>query len=283
MGTTYYLNYNDQIIDQKEQIFTSQNRSYRYGDGLFETIRLIDGELHLFEQHIERLFNGVEFLKIKAPKNWNPDFFKQRIMNLFEKNKITKNGRARLSIFRTDGGLYSPRSSKGDFVIECEEYANEGFPLNKKGLKIDIFTDMEKSTNVYSNFKTNNSLVYVLASIYKKDNDLDDCLIINSKNRVAEAISSNLFIVKNDQVITPPLSEGCVAGVMRTEILDIMNEHKIPHQENPVVLEDLFKADEIFMTDSIKGVRWVNAYKVKRFEFGIAEKLSQLLNKRVSA
>ncbi len=278
-----YLLYNNKFHTVDEPIFKVSNRSFRYGDGIFESIRVLKGQLHLIDYHLERLFNGIEFLKIELPANWTKAFFKKKILQLLEKNGETRNAKIRLSIFRSDGGLYTPKTSKGNFLIEHEECSGDYFTLNKKGLKIEVFSEMEKACNLYSNFKTSNALIYVLASIYKKEEGLDDCLLVNSQNRIAEGISSNVFIIKDGQIITPPLSEGCVEGVMRSHILDIMQENDIDYRVSPILLEDLFQAEGIFLTDSIKGIRWVGSYKVKRFEMGVAKTLTDHLNQIIEA
>lgn len=273
-----YLLYNNKCHPIDEPIFKAANRSFRYGDGIFETIRLVRGQLHLFEYHMERLLNGVDFLKIELPSNWNKAYFKKKVWELLEKNRETRNGKIRLSIFRADGGTYTPKSSKGNLLIEYEPYNSDHFILNKKGLKMEVFSEMEKTSNPFSNFKTSNALVYTLAAIYKKEEALDDCFIVNAQNRIIEGISSNIFVVKNGHLITPPLSEGCIAGVMRTYILDLLEKHEIDYHIAPVQLEDLFQASELFLTDSVKGIRWVGSYKVKRYNLDVAEQLNEYLN-----
>lgn len=276
-----YLLYDNKFHTVDEPIFKVSNRSFRYGDGIFESIRVLQGQIHLIDYHLDRLLDGVEFLKIELPNNWTKAFFKKKIWELLQKNDEDRNGKIRLSIFRSDGGLYTPKTSKGNYLIEFEEYNSDHFILNKKGLKVEVFSEMEKACNLYSNFKSSNSLIYVLASIYKKEEDLDDCLLVNSQNRIAEGISSNVFMVKDGQIVTPPLSEGCVAGVMRSHVLDIMQDNDIDYRVAPILLEDLFQAEEIFLTDSVKGIRWVGSYKVKRFELGVAQQLTDLLNQAV--
>lgn len=273
-----YLLYNNKCYPVEEPIFKVSNRSFRYGDGIFETIRLVRGHLHLFDYHMERLMNGADFLKMEMPSNWDRSFFKKKVWELLKKNEETRNGKIRLSLFRADGGLYTPKSSKANLLIEYEPYNSEHFTLNKKGLKMEVFSEMEKTSNPFSNFKTSNALIYILASIYKKEEDLDDCFIVNSQNRIIEGISSNIFIVKDNQLITPPLSEGCVAGVMRSYLLDLLEKHEMEYRESSIQLEDLFQAQEIFLTDAIKGVRWVESYKVKRYNLNIAQQLNTYLN-----
>ncbi len=276
-----YLLYNNKCYPVDEPIFKVTNRSFRYGDGLFETIRLIKGKLHLFDYHIERILNGAEFLKMEFPSNWNKAFFKKKVNELLEKNQEFENGKIRLSIFRADGGTYAPKSSKGNLLIEYEPLNSDRFILNKKGLKMEVFSEMEKTSNPFSNFKSSNALIYVLASIYRKEEGLDDCFIVNSQNRIIEGISSNLFIVKDGSLITPPLSEGCVAGVMRSYLLNLLEQKEIEYRMTPIQLEDLFQAQEIFLTDSIKGIRWVGSYKVKRYNLNLSEQLNQYLNEEL--
>lgn len=276
-----YLLYNNKCYPVDEPIFKVSNRSFRYGDGLFETIRLVKGQLHLFDYHIERLLNGAEFLRLELPSNWNAAFFRKKVRELLEKNEEYYNGKIRLSLFRTDGGTYAPKSSKGNLLVEYEPINSDQFTLNKKGLKMEIFSEMEKTCNPFSNFKTSNALIYILASIYRKDEGLDDCFIVNSSDRITEGISANVFIVKDGKLITPPLSEGCVAGVMRSYLLDLLDQKQIDYHVSPIQLEDLFQAQEIFLTDSIKGIRWVGSYKVKRYNLNFAQELNQYLNEEL--
>lgn len=275
------INLNGILHSSKEALFTSDNRAFRYGDGLFESVRIINGKLNLFEIHFKRLRNGCEFLKFKMPKEWTIDYFKGHILELVRVNGVSSNGRVRLSVFRGKGGYYEPSNAKPEFLIEAEECKLKGYELNKEGLKVDIYTEVEKTTNLFSTFKTNSSMIYVLASIFKKERKLDDCFLINSKNRVIEGIDSNIFLIREGKIFTPPTAEGCVAGVMREYLLEIMESEGIHCFKQPLNLEDLFTAEEIFLTNSIHGIQWVGSYKAKNFNLGIAKILSEHLNKKL--
>ncbi|MEX0967879.1 MAG: aminotransferase class IV [Bacteroidia bacterium] len=266
---------------EDERIFTVANRSFRYGDGVFESIRIINGKTHLLELHIQRLFNAARFLKIELPEEWNYEFFQDAILRLADKNGVAENGRLRLSIFRQQGGLYSPKRNGGEYVLEARGHDVQGFPLNEEGLRVDIYTEIEKTTNHYSNFKTSNSLVYVMASLYRKEHNLDDCFIINSKSRVIEAISANIFFIRDGKIYTPPLSEGCISGIMRTHLLQLMEKEGMQVQETPLTLEELFQADELFLTNTIQGIRWVKNYKIHEYKLKVAKKLAKMLNKAI--
>jgi len=277
------INYNGNILSAKEPIFASDNRSFRYGDGIFESIRVINGNIQLFDLHYARLISGCQLMKLKIAKEWTFDFFKNKINALLKENETAENARVRLTVFRGTGGYYEPTNTKAEYLIEADPWKGKGYALNEKGVLVDIYTDMEKTTSLFSTYKTNNSLIYVLASIHKKEHKLDDCFLINSKNRVIEAIDSNIFLVKGGEISTPPTTEGCVAGVMREYLLKVMDENNITYHQTPITLEDLFTAEEIFLTNSISGVQWVKTYKVKNYELGIAKILSEHLNNHLLA
>lgn len=278
MSKKKLINLNGNILPADQPVFTADNRAFRYGDGLFESIRMIGGEMPLFNLHFPRLSHGCELLKFKLQKEMTPEFFRDEILKLTEAQEISDNARIRLTIFRTAGGYYMPKSSAAEFLVEAESMDDEGFPMNEKGYVVDLFTDIEKPTTQFSTFKTGNALIYVLAAIHRQEHNLDDCLLINNKSRVIESIDSNLFIVRANEVHTPPVAEGCVSGVMREYIIRLLEKENIPLRETPLTLEELFNAEEMFLTNAIHGIRWIGQYKIKEYENFLSGKLSQLLN-----
>lgn len=273
------INLNGKLLSSKDPVITVDNRSFRYGDGLFETIRVINNELHLYPLHFKRLIKGCDLLKLKLSSKWNEEFFRSQILDLLKEKGVEDNARVRLTLYRKAGGLFEPTNSEAEYLIEAEPLSIKGYPLNEEGMVVDIFSELEKPTNLYSTFKTSNALLYVMASLHKRANNLDDCLLINSKTRIIEGINSNVFLVKNGEISTPPTTEGCVAGVMREHLLKVMEENGISYQKSPINLEDLFAADEVFLSNSIFGIQWVKQYKVKTYELGVARILSEHINK----
>ncbi len=273
------INLNGKIIDASQPIISVDNRAFRYGDGLFESIRVIDHHLQLFDIHYKRFIAGCEILKLKLSKDWTKEYFMTQIQELLEAKGNGKNARVRMCFFRTAGGFYEPGSNHAEFLIEADAMKDRGYPLNKEGFIMDLYNDTEKPTNLFSTFKTSNSLIYVLAAIYKKEHGLNDCFLMNSKNRVIESIDSNIFLVKNGEISTPSTTEGCVAGVMREHLLSVMEANNITYHKTPIMMEDLFAAEEVFLTNSIGGVHWVKKFKSKEYSLGIAKILSDHLNK----
>jgi branched-chain amino acid aminotransferase len=281
MDKKHLIIYNGEKIDASKPVITTENRAFRYGDGLFETIRVVDGSVHLIDIHYKRLMAGCENLKFKVAKEYTEKYFNDLIIDLCSEKKISDNARVRLSFFRTEGGYYAPTSNKAEFIIEAEDMKVKGYPLKPEGLKVDLYTALEKPTNLFSTYKTSNSLMYVLASIYKKEHGLDDCFLMNSKSRIVETIDSNIFIVKNGEISTPPTTEGCIGGVMREYIISVMENNGIRYTKTPISIEDLFTADEIFVTNAIIGVQFVKSYKTKEYQLGVAKILSDHINKEL--
>jgi len=275
------INHNGDLISANVPVFAIDNRAFRYGDGLFESIRIIKGEIPLYHLHYPRLVHACEMLKLELDKKFNAEYFRRQIMKIAEAKGLTDNSRARLSIFRTAGGYYLPKSSKAEFIIEIRPLTEKGFELNDRGFKIDLYSEVEKPVSKLSTFKTCNALIYVLAALHRQEHGLDDCMLINLKSRIIESIDSNIFIVKDGVVHTPPLAEGCVAGIMRDYILQLMTKMKMEHVETPLTLEHVFTADEMFLTNAIHGLKWVGEYKSKKYELKVAKILSDAMNKEL--
>jgi branched-chain amino acid aminotransferase len=273
-----YINHNGEITAAANAVITADNRSFRYGDGIFETIRYANGKAQLLNRHIERLHQSMEILRIEIPKNYTADFFRKEIEKLTQKNKVEKGARVRLTVYRKEGGYYTSLVDEPLFLIECEPIDESVYNLNAKGYAIDIFQDYKKPINRLSNIKSNNALIYILAAAYKKANDLDDCIILNQNLQIIESISSNIFAVKNGVLYTPPIIDGCVEGVMRQRVIEVAKANRISVYEVNLQMNVLLHSDEIFLTNAISGVRWVGSYRAKIFGNQMAKAIIDKLN-----
>ena len=197
---------------------------------------------------------------------------------LLEHNHISENARIRLTVFRNEGGFYAPETNDISFLIEAEALETKGYELNQKGLWVDIYADIKKQINKLSNIKSTNALHYVMAGLAKQSMNLDECLLVNDNGFICEAISSNIFVVKNGTLFTAPLSEGCVAGIMRKHILNLAHQHKILYFENQITINTLMNGDELFLTNSIRGVQWVGQFKHKYYTNKTAQFFNEKLN-----
>jgi aminodeoxychorismate lyase len=268
------INHNGSLFDDNERLLTSQNRAFRYGDGLFESIRTFKGKTPFYNYHFERLLRGMKALRMNIPTYFNPHYIKNELSKVIENQP---NSRVRLAVYREDGGFYTPSTHNIDFLIESTPLPESKYLLNDLGLTIGVFKDYKLRQTPVSAFKTSNSLPYVMAGIFAKENSFEDILILNTEGFVAEGISSNIFIVKENKLITPPLSSGCVGGIMRQIVFETAQEQEISCVESNISVQDVEAADEVFYTNAMQGIRWVENFEAKTYHNKMAQKLYELL------
>lgn len=274
-----FINFNGQIIPSDQHVISINNRGFRYGDGLFESMRFMNGAIKFPELHIDRIQKGMRMLKFENTHHIDTWFLREKVEELNRRNKIGPDARVKLTVFRDADGLYTPSSNKTAYVLECQELKENNYNLNSKGLIIDVYDEITKPVNVLANLKTCNSLIYVLAGVYKKQHALDEVFILNQHGFLCESISSNVFVVYDRKLYTPALNEGCIAGVMRQVLIRLAKEHNIELVEAQVNPDILNEADEVFITNATKGIQWVMGYNNKRYFNEVSKFLSEKLNK----
>ncbi|MFP4555748.1 MAG: aminotransferase class IV [Bacteroidales bacterium] len=274
-----YIWLNGEFIPSNQPALRINNRSFAYGDGFFETIHAYGTEGRYLHLHYSRIKKSLSVLNMEMPPFFSIEFLDREITRLLNKNRHFGSARVRLTVFRDADGLYTPTKNSVGFAMEASPLSQDFYPLNSKGLVVDIFTDIRKPINMLSPIKSCNAQLYVMAGLFKQDANLDDCLIINDQNRVIEATSSNLFVVQGDIVRTPSIEEGCVAGVMRQVVIDLAQKHgfKVIHDE-AIEVDALVNADEMFLTNAINGIRWIVGLRHKRYFGMVSRKLSHELN-----
>lgn len=230
------------------------------------------------KDHILRMKLGMTVLRMNVPAEFTYENIQDQIILLLKHNSHAPHARIRLTVFRNDGGYYTPDTNDISFLIESEELAGE-YETNAKGLWLDIYGDIRKPVNKLSNIKSANALLYVMAGLAKQSMKLDDCFIINEQGSIIECISSNFLAVKNGTLYTAPLNEGCVAGIMRKQIMNLATQNKILTFETPITVNTLMNADEIILTNSIKGVQWVGQFKQKYYTNKMAQFFTDKLNR----
>jgi branched-chain amino acid aminotransferase len=273
-----YINFNDEILPVGSLVLSTTNRGFKYGDGLFESMRLMKGELKFTYLHADRLQRGMRALKIDGYSQMDAWFLKERAEVLATRNKC-KHGRLRLTVYRDAEGLYTPTQNKMGFCMELQPIDEPRYFLNDKGLIMDVFTELGKPLNYLSNVKSCNALTYVMAGLYKTQNRLDDAFILNQNKFLCEASSSNVFVWYDNHLYTPALSEGCVEGVMRQVVINLALQNNVPVTEAQINPEILYEADEVFLTNATRGIQWVMGYGVKRYFNKVSRFLMDELNK----
>jgi branched-chain amino acid aminotransferase len=276
--TPLFINFNGEMLPADTKLITVNNRAFKYGDGLFESMRMMKGQLKFADLHADRLQRGMKALKIEEYSQMDSWFLKEKADELSRRNK-SRNGRLRLTVYRDAGGLYTPSQNKMGYSLEFQPLDEPRYFLNSKGLLVDIFTELPKPTNYLSNIKTCNSLIYVMAGLYKTQNNLDEVFLLNQNGFLCEAGSSNIFVWYQKHLYTPAISEGCVEGVMRQVIINLAKEINIPVMEAQINPEILYEADEVFITNASRGIQSVMGFGVRRYFNEVSKLLVDELNK----
>ncbi|WP_293785049.1 aminotransferase class IV [uncultured Pedobacter sp.] len=273
-----YLLFNDELQAVDAPLLTASNRSFKFGDGLFESMRMINNKLQFADLHADRLISGMKALKIDGHALMDDYFLRQKTADLVKRNKWNGNVRFRLSVYRGGAGVYTPEINKAGYILEGIPLKASRYELNSKGLIIDVFDDMTKPVNKLSNFKTANALLYVMAGLFKSQHRLDEAMILNQYGFLCESISANVFVVYNKQIYTPSLAEGCISGVMRIAVMQLCKMNDMPLIEAQINPEILKEAEEVFITNATQGIQWVMGYGRKRYFNEVSKFLSEKLN-----
>jgi len=268
----------------EEQITLSiQNRGYAYGDALFETIKVISGKILFWEDHYFRLMASMRIMRMEIPMNFTMEFLEKHIQNTLEANKMAKiSSRVKLQVHRNEGGLYTPSTNAISFIISVKPLSEDFYLLDDAFYEVDLFKDYYVSPSLLSTLKTNNKALNVVGSIYAKENSLNNCLLLNTNKHVVEALNGNVFLVKGSIIKTPPLHDGCLKGVMRAQIINIIKllpEYEL--MEASISPFEIQKADEMFVTNVIKGIQPITKYRKKVYGNGVAKMLLQKLNVKI--
>jgi branched-chain amino acid aminotransferase len=280
MPTKNFIWLDGNILDGNNPALLASNRSFLYGDGVFETILTYGTEAKHLPLHLARLIKGMKVLEIDIPPYLNETFISDTITRLLNKNRFFGNARVRITVFRNSDGFYTPTNNNAGVLIQTQELSTTFYELNKQGYLLDIYPDIKKQINKLSSIKSCNSLLFIKAGLYRKANELDDCIILNNEDRVAETISSNIFIVKGNTIYTPSLAEGCIPGIMREVVCKIAPT--LGYEINNQVafsIKALMDSDEVFLTNSINGIRWVLGIKQNRYFCNASKKIIDALNR----
>jgi len=276
--TPLFINFNGEILPADTKLVAVGNRGFKYGDGLFESMRLMKGQLKFADLHADRLQRGMKALKIDGYSQMDSWFLKEKAEDLARRNKA-KHGRLRLTIYRDAEGFYAPTQNKMGWCLEFTPSDEPRYFLNSKGLIVDIFTELPKPSNYLSNIKTCNSLIFVMAGLFKAQNKLDEVLLLNQNGFLCEASSANVFVSYQNHLYTPALSEGCIEGVMRQVIINLAKQNNIPLTEAQINPEILYEAEEVFLTNSSRGIQSVMGFGVRRYFNEVSKVLVDGLNK----
>ena len=274
------INLNGTILEKHKAAISISNRGLNYGDAIFETLRVSAGKIYFWEDHYFRLMASMRILRMEIPMNFTQEYLETQILATIEANgAITAAYRIKILVWRQEGGLYSPTTNEIDFSVQCSDLQNSFYLVSQDHYEVELFKDHYITSGLLSTLKTNNKIINVLGSIFAKENGYENCLLLNEKKQIVEALNGNIFLVKGDVIKTPPLKDGCLKGIMRKQILAILADlHDYDVQEVSVSPFELQKADEMFVTNVITGIQSITKYRKKQYTNTIAKELLGKLN-----
>ena len=276
------INYQGNIIDTNDLPVGDVKRATMYGDAVFETIRMRDNKLLFVEDHYFRLMASMRILRMPIPMEFTPEFFVDEANKLAEEVAVT-DGRLRLQVVRKSEGKYTPRdNNECVWWMELEELENQDYQWSPNGLKVDLYKDHYVQAGLLSTLKSSNSLLYVLAGIFAQENGLDAMLLVNDKKMLVEANAANVFVLKDNVLKTAPLEDGPLRGVFRKNLIGWAKEIGLEIKEESINPFELQKADEIWLTNTIKGVQWVEQYRKRTYKGDKAKELVELLQRKLN-
>lgn len=277
------VNFNGSIIPESQVFLGVNNRAFKYGDSLFETIKIYNGHLLFWEDHYLRLMASMRIARMQIPMEFTMEFLETEIKKVAAHNGHGQSARARLSVFRVDGGYYLPQTNQVHFIVQTEQLPNTLYSFSSEIYEIELFKDYYIQPGLLSTLKSNNRLINIVASVYAVENGYQNCLLLNNNKNVVEALNGNVFLIFGQAVKTPPLQEGCLNGTMRKQVLKLLK--KTPGfdvVEEPVLPFELQKADEIFITNVIQGMVPVTNYRKKEYPKKVSQEILNELNQKVS-
>ena len=273
------INFNGNLVAQSNENI-EQNRGFLYGDAVFETLKVLDNNVLFFEDHYFRLMASMRILRMEIPLEFTLEYLESEILKITNALNLP-NARVRLTVFRSGEGKYLPEMKTVGFIVNAE-YIAAMYENTSEVYEVEIFKDFHLAKHLLSSLKTTNKLINVTASVFAHENNYDNCFLINEDKNIVEFINGNVFLVKDQVIVTPPLADGCVNGILRKKLMDIISKSEdFVLEERSISPFELQKADEIFLTNVIQGIQSVSQYRKKQFINTVANSLTVKLNAQI--
>lgn len=267
--------YNGKYYKDDEPVIGPSNRGLRFGDGVFESMKCRNGQLEFATEHFERLWKGMQVLRFEIPGHFIPGKLEEMILSLCKKNGNESLSRVRITVFRGDGGIFDAESDHPNYIIQSWKLLQAQTGYNDNGLVLGIFCETQKNIDILANLKHNNYLPNVLAAQFAKEHKLNDAVLLNANGHVCESTVANIFIIKDGKFATPALADGCIAGVMRQQVIGQLTKNNYAVEERSITVDELLNADEVFLTNSISNIRWVQSIGLSSYTHRISWEVYQ--------
>ena len=275
------VNFNGNI-QESSSILIENNRGFLFGDSIFETIKVLNNKVLFLEDHYFRLMASMRICRMEIPMNFTMEYFESQILNLVQSLKTANSYRVRFSVYRDTEGFYLPKSRNVQFIVTASPLNSNLYVFGKENYEVELYKDFYITKQLLSTLKTNNKMLQIIGSIFADENGYDNCLVLNDEKNVVEALQSNLFMKTGNVIVTPPVSDGCLNGIMRKQVLEILKRTEgIEVKEISISPFDLQKADELFLTNVIFGIQPITKYRKKVYTTDFAADVLKKLNAKI--
>ena len=277
------VNFNGALLERDSNFFNHTNRGFLFGDILFEEIRAINGELLFWEDHYFRLMASMRVLRMEIPMQFTMEFLQTEITNTLKSNDLVeKPASVTLGVFRNTSVHLTPESNNSTYFIEVAALSTPFYVLEDEYYEVELFRDYFVNQDMLSKLSTNNRVLEVVAGVFAKENNYSDCLLLNTSKQVIGTPLGALFLVKDQKVKTPPLSDGVKNTIIRKKLVEIIGSlDQYDIEEESISPFELQKADELFILNTLYGIRPITKYRKKSYEDKVAKDLLGKLNANV--
>jgi branched-chain amino acid aminotransferase len=281
-----YINFNGEIIEKEKFSLELSNRAFRFGDSIFETIRVFEGKIIFIDEHFSRLKSTLKIVRMNIPEYFTGEYLESEILKLVDSHQSSLNARIRMTVYRkASSSIYFVDGNEGfDFVIEYSVLKDRNFGDSTPSYEIDVFDEIRKPNGVLSQIKSNNVILHSIAGSVATAKSINNIVLLNENGYLTEAVNANIFVVKGGTIITPKLTDGCVDGIMRSNVINIIKKQTNYQLEvRPIDVNELQSSDEVFLTNSIIGVQPVYKYKNTNYSTRIIGEIKLLISSNINS
>jgi len=261
---------------------TASNRGFLYGDGVFETLKVVNNKILFLEDHYFRLMASMRIVRMQIPANFTLEYLEEQILSTATTNNCDASARIRFTVYRNDGGFYTPETRTVSYIIQASPLNATKYSFTDASYEVDLYKDFFIPKQLLSTIKTTNKMINITGSIFAQENDLQNCLLLNNEKNVVEALNGNLFMLLGNKLLTPPIEDGCLNGILRKQLLAVAKKIEgLDVVEASISPFDLQKADELFITNIVVGIQPITQYRKKTYTTELAKELLQKLNELI--
>ena len=273
------FNFNGKLLNEDDKILDAKNRGLQWGDAVYEELRVVSGEVIFLEEHYLRLMSSMRILRMEIPMNFTMEFMEEEILKTVLKKGLKVTKRVKFTVFRNSENDEALANNSISYIVTTSILLNPFYILEENEYEVELFKDFYKNASMLSNLDTTNKILNVVGRIYAQENDYNDCLVLNEQKQVIESLNGNIFLIQKNVIKTPPLTDGCLNGILRKKVIEIISKlEDYELQELSISPFELQKADELFTINAIDGIISITKYRKKVYSNYVAKNLIGKLN-----